>query len=58
MKKATTAMALVTALAVPMAITPDTADAGWKKFWKQVTSKDCWQRFSTTDEGFKKNCKI
>lgn len=51
-------MALVTALAVPMAITPDTADAGWKKFWKQVASKDCWKRFSITNAGYKKNCKV
>lgn len=54
MKHATTMM-IAAALAASVS---GPADASWKKFWKQVTSKECWQRFSTTDEGFKQNCKI
>ena len=55
-RKPITAIALAAALTTPLA--PITAEAGWGKFWKQVTSKDCWKRFSTTDEGFKQNCKL
>ena len=44
-------MMIAAALAVSVS---GPADASWKKFWKQVGSKECWEKFVDS----RPNCKI
>ena len=59
MKKAMITTALMAALAVPMAITPDTADAFWKKFKRQMGNSNCWGLAATFGQSkrMKEGCK-
>ena len=34
------------------------ADASWKKFWKQVGDKKCWEKITKNDAYVQKNCKL
>ena len=58
MKKTMTAMALSATLAIPMAMTADTATAqnGWNRFWKILADNKCWTSTSKSNEYVQENC--
>lgn len=51
------AAAIMTAALLAVSVSGP-ADAGWKKFWKQVGDPECWKKIAKNDKYVQENCKV
>lgn len=56
-KKMKCAAAIMTAALLAVSVSGP-ADAGWKKFWKQVGDPECWKKIAKNDKYVQENCKV